>query len=98
MSARGHSLNNSPSKQKYSFGKDNRFTYEKPQYITHNKELMPIIFPQSTRIAEARSLAMASVRWELCRKIRTMGLFRTPMIFPVRSRRRRVMPLQEDDM
>ena len=38
MSARGHSLNNSPSKQKYSFGKDHRFTYEKPQYPTHNKE------------------------------------------------------------
>lgn len=32
MSTHVHSLNSSPAKQKYSFGKEGRFRYDKPQY------------------------------------------------------------------
>jgi len=31
MKSHVHALNNSPAKQKYSFSKDQRFKYDKPQ-------------------------------------------------------------------
>lgn len=45
MSTHVHSLNNSPAKQKYSFGKEGRFRYNKPQYRPPHAELMSTICP-----------------------------------------------------
>jgi hypothetical protein len=45
MSTHVHSLNSSPAKQKYSFGKEGRFRYNKPQYASPHKEPTSTISP-----------------------------------------------------
>jgi hypothetical protein len=64
MNSHVHSLNTSPAKQKYSFGKEGRFRYDKPQYACPHPELTPTTCPPLTATVEAPLSATGSVLWE----------------------------------
>lgn len=55
MSSHVHSLNNSPGKQKYSFGKEGRFRYDKPQYHPPHTDPMSITSPPAIAIDAVHS-------------------------------------------
>ena len=93
-----HSLNTSPGKQKYSFGKNERFHYDKPKYVRYDAELMRIICLLLIEIGEVRLLGMGRGRWDKYRRISILSRLLIPMIFLLPCRSKKAMHFMEGDM
>lgn len=98
MSTHVHSLNNSPAKQKYSFGKEGRFRYSKPQYFPINTGQMFIIYPPVNAIAVVHSSVTVNDLSESSMQKRSTRIYHTPITFPQPSRSKKATPSKAADM
>lgn len=92
-----HSLNNSPAKQKYSFGKEGRFRYGKPQYHNHHSGPMPTIFPPLTATGVVHLSATENDHWEYSTPRKATRTSRIPTTYPPLSKSNAATPSRAAD-